>query len=214
MFEHMNLIANNMGDKNMWIPILIFIAVIFIRILITNNIRGKAMWKSILVFITVVFVIVMSFGYWFEWRYERISVSGRCTVFVDNYKDYYAKAKDVYVRTLIMRNVVHNKKIYFLPGQKEITLGKIKEDVINDLKTITEENNDIFYKYEISDDFRKVRIYENTNDFDKRKGYELSPKVSNLIGSKIELYSQIKNGQIIGFGIDEGVKFIEDEVEN
>ena len=86
-------------------------------------------------------------------------------------------------------------------------LERIKEDVDSDLKSIIEEHNDIFYKYEISDDFKLVYLYETPNGSGKSVFFDLRPGTLSRIKSLIALYHSIKEGRTVG--IHQAVKFIE-----
>jgi len=73
-------------------------------------------------------------------------------------------------------------------------LEKIKEDITYYLEKTVEEHGDIFYKYEISDDFKQVRIYEASGDIDRNKHAEIDRGTLIRIQSLLGLYHSIKIG--------------------
>ena len=101
--------------------------------------------------------------------------------------------------------------IYFLPGQKTRMINKIKEDIFNDLETLVEENGDIFYKYDLSNDFRGIRIYIASGDVDGDRLYDIRRDMGGKLGTLLELHYTISDGQLGGFSHTngDGVFFIE-----
>ena len=76
---------------------------------------------------------------------------------------------------------------------------KIREDVTTALENLIEEHSDVFYRYEISDDFRQVRIYEasgimDIHNMDIHMRHELRIGIISRIRSLIGLYHSIKTG--------------------
>ena len=154
-------------------------------------------------------MLVLFCGYWSEWRFEKVTVSGRYLKFIDDYKDYFFKTKDGARRGWTDWYVY--KKIYFLPGQKELFLNKIKNEISVELEIMVKENNDIFYKYEIHDDFKQVYLYENKDYMDEKKRNSIRDNIIiDRIIPKIKLYNDIKNGHIGSFNED-AIEFIKDE---
>jgi len=133
---------------------------------------------------------------------------GRSQNYIEEYDDCY-----LYVKWSV-RNFFGSHlraKIYFLPGQKKKMLAKIREDVVTELEKMMDENGDYFTGYEISDDFRKVHIYEvpdfSYGIYDPR-GDKINPAFSR-IGDIILLYSDVKNGRRLEY---DGSTFI--HIEN
>ena len=79
-------------------------------------------------------------------------------------------------------------------------MSKIKEDVINELEGIIEKHSDVFCKYEISDDFKKVLVYEASGDIDRHKHDEIRRETLAPVQSLVWLYHNIKNGRSVGMG--------------
>ena len=92
--------------------------------------------------------------------------------------------------------------IFFKPGQKENMLEKIRKDVTGIMETLIEEHRDIFYKYEVSDDFSEVRIYETPGGIGKTGFDALEPEVMGRIHSLMGLYHSFYNGGSATFGED------------
>lgn len=162
--------------------------------------------KGIGIIVGIFILAVAVYAYWTEWRFERVRV-GAGMDYVEDYQDYYYKAETVQGWLKIVETV-WVKKVYFLPGQKEKMLEKIKEDINHSLETLIEEDSDIYYKYEISDNFRVVYLYEASGNIDKQRRDELGPgiiRIEFLIG----LYHNIKEGHSVGFGTNELIEIIE-----
>ena len=88
---------------------------------------------------------------------------------IDDYSEFYFYKKDY--KPLISFNFGTGYggpryKIWFLPGQKEKLLKKIKEDVNVELTEVVAKNNDIFRNYEISEDFKKIYLYYYAYELD------------------------------------------------
>ena len=154
------------------------------------------------VIIGLIILTILFITYSTIWR-VRVSSSGQD--YVERYRDYYYMA--VYKPNTMPAPFGNSSKIIYIKiGQKEKMLKKIKEDVINYLAKLIEEYSDIYYKYEISDDFKQVRIYKIKKNIDATKNYDSkleSISLSDLIG----LYHNIKEGHSVD--IHPAVKFIE-----
>jgi len=120
---------------------------------------------------------------------------------VADYQDYYFRA--VYRRGWINLGTgrVDSYGIYFLPGQRGRMLGRIREDIINELDELIEEHGDIFYRYEISDDFRQVRIYVSVATGDGRRR-ALVHEMRLQIGTVLQLYRSINEGRVFFRSVD------------
>lgn len=169
--------------------------------------------KGILISIGVVILLITL--YIAGWPIERVTVTGGKMNYIDEYQNYYFMS--MYMKGLFQfgDGTIWIREVYFLPGQKEKILEKLKQDVNNYLEKLIEEHGDTYYKYEISDDFRTVRIYEASGYIDrsydlgpKVRDYDLGSEVSTRIESLIGLYHNIKEGQSAGFSSNELVVFI------
>jgi len=98
----------------------------------------------------------------------------------------------VHKNGILMVGGVHRQIIYLKIGQKGKMLNKIKEDVTNSLETMIKEYGDIFYKYEISDDFKRICVYEVSEDVYNNRRDEVGRRLAG-IQSLTGLYHSIKN---------------------
>ena len=68
--------------------------------------------------VLIVVMFGLLYGYWTEWRFERIRLIGNLIYYTDEYKDYYYKT--VYKPNTMPAPFGSNGEIiYFLPGQKK-----------------------------------------------------------------------------------------------
>ena len=157
--------------------------------------------------IGAVILAVVLFAYLWATRAE---ISGRAANLVEDYQGYYlaAKWRQGWFNFGYGRPWV--KEIYFLPGQKGAMLRKIKEDIVNGLETLTTEHGDLFYKYEVSDDFRQMRIYEVIEDARYIIRNEELGKIGRL-ADLVTLYYKIKEGftTSLDYVNGEGIIFVE-----
>ena len=146
---------------------------------------GKKIFRGVVVF------AILSLVYLIVWRVSmRASTS---VIYLDDYRNYYFFTR-FKPKTMPAPFGSSRQIIYFKPGQKGRMLKKIRKDVTGVLETLIEEHEDIFYKYEMSDDFSEVRIYE-TPDGIGRYGFDkIEPEVMGRIQSLIGLYHNIKKG--------------------
>ena len=146
--------------------------------------------KSIIIGVAI--LVLLFCVYWVVWRVD-IPVA-RGSRYLHEYEDYYYKTESIL--PLFSFNFGTGRAgrqiIYFKPGQKGKMLKQIKKDVNGYLEALIEEHGDIFYRYEINDDFKQARIYETPGSIDRRKRSELGPEVNSRIGSLIGLYHNIK----------------------
>jgi len=99
------------------------------------------------------------------------------------------------------------KDVFFLPFQRERMLERIRADINNGLEALITEYGDIFYRYEIGDDFRQVRIYLAPQMcIHVAPGqvcipipHELHSEVNYRFSSLIALYHNINTGSGGGF---------------
>ena len=145
----------------------------------------------IVVSIIIVIFILAIFSFIYFWTELRVDIPA--VEYIDDYRDYYFTTRFVKRRALF--GYVDRQIIYFLPGQKGKMLKKIKEDVINELERLITKHGDIFYKYEISDDFKQVRIYESSGDIDVQQRDELDRIILRRVLSLTGLYHCVKNGR-------------------
>ena len=150
------------------------------------------------IILIAIFVLAAVFcSYLFGWPIERVRLIGRDMYIVDEYQDYYFSAKIKKSRDWIMGNTHFVCDVYFLPGQRKKMTGKIKTNIISELEIVIKEHGNIFYKYEISDDFKQILIYEISSDIDKLVRYHLKNEVGSRIGTLFELYLNINEGHVV-----------------
>ena len=146
-----------------------------------------------------------------------VKTHGRAADLVEEYQAYYFK--EVW-RHGFSPWGTNNwfRYIYFLPGQRTGMRNKIGEDITNKLETLVEEHGEIIYKYEISNNFKGVRIYIASGDIDRNKLYDIQYEMKERLGALIELYQCVKEGHPVsinqvhdenGVLTGEGVIFIE-----
>jgi len=147
-----------------------------------------------------------------------IRARGRAANMVeDDYRGYYLMAKWRQGWFNFGTGWSWTLDIRFLPSQRTRLRQKIKKDIINDLETLINEHSDVFCMYEISDDFKGVRIYIVSGDVDGRKRGELRHEMGERLGALIELYQIVKVGYPVsirkyddaGVWTGEGVIFVE-----
>jgi hypothetical protein len=189
-----------MVTKTMTI-ILIGIGITIFALFARKELNAKVKKKAIiLIGMGATILALLFYGYWTEWRFDRVRVSGKAMHYVHDYEEYYFKAEDGSGRFIYAYDY---KKIYFLSRQRNKMLEKIKEDVSSDLNSIIENYGDLFYRYEISDDFKQVCIYETSHDSRYWRYYIGSSQLASLI----ELYHNLKESRPAS--IHQAVKFIE-----
>ena len=149
---------------------------------------------SIFIAIGIIISAILFYMFMTEWRVERVRLFSGSMDYVEEYRNYYYKTERKQVKTFVMGSTIV-KDIYFKPGQKKKMLEKIKEDVINELEELITEHSDIFYKYEISDDFKQVCIYETPGGIGRDGFVDLRPGVISQISFLIPLYHCIKEGR-------------------
>ena len=119
-----------------------------------NTTRKKRIKKIIIILI----ISAISFFIYYYFTEMRIEIGyTRGVRFLDDYSDYFDRT------VLIRRTFIGTASIqviHFRPGQRRLMLERIREDIKDSLKALIEEHGDVFYRYEISDDIRHVRIYE------------------------------------------------------
>lgn len=126
---------------------------------------------------------------------------------VDEYQDCYFMSK--YKKALLQLGdgTVWIRDVCFLPGQKEKMLKRINEDVNNYLEKLIYKHGDIFYKYDISNDFRMVRIYKVSSDISRGWHYDLEIEAYGRIAPLTWLYHDIKKDN--SEGMNQIIDFIE-----
>ena len=140
------------------------------------------------------------------WPINRVRITGRSMYTIEEYEDYYffAKSKEHWFKIWQTSWV---KDVYFLPGQKRKLLKKIKEDVNTCLEELIAEYSDVYYKYEISDDFMDVFLYKKSAYKDEEK-YSSYGEPIGRIQMLINLYQNIKEGHSVS-SHGHGIKRIE-----
>ena len=132
---------------------------------------------------------------------------GRAANLVEDYWGYYLTASWQQGWFNFGLGNSWSRNMRFLPGQKPLMINKMKKDIVNELETLVEENGDVCYKYEISDDFIGVRIYIASGDVDLDKLYDIRREMREELGALIELYHTVKAGHpgsqsdVKGYGI-------------
>ena len=168
--------------------------------------KTKARPRTIvLTSIGVAVFALLFYAYWTNWRFEKIRTSGY-EDYIDDYREYIYKTETVWFKNLWFEESWLGTKIYILPSKKELLLEKIKEDVINALEYLIGEYGDIFYKYEVSDDFMQVRIYQVSDGYMYWRDF-VEPEATNRLRPLIALYHNIKEGHRVA--IHQAVKYIE-----
>ena len=133
--------------------------------------------------------------------FSRVRVVGGA--YLEDYRGYYFIAVPRWRGLSWGQSRPSRKDVYFLPGQRGRMLERIREDIINELDEFIEEHGDIFYRYEISDDFRQMRLYaaSGITDGGSRRG-ELGWEVSARIGTVLQLYHNIREGRVFARSVD------------
>ena len=117
-----------------------------------------------------------------------VTVTGRCTKYVNDYNEFYIYKKEKNVVGLFGFAMGSGYKIWIKPLQKKKLLNKIKEDVNLELTNAVASNSDKIKNYDISDDFKKITLYY----YKDAKNYGVVP--DDPVKYKIELYHQIVSG--------------------
>ena len=141
------------------------------------------------------------------WPISQVRIAGRSMYTIEEYEDYYFMAKTQGGKPTFFQSV-WVKDVFFLPGQKRKLLKKIKEDVNTCLEELIAEYSDVYYKYEISDDFMDVFLYKNSGYKDAEKSISSYSKTAGQVQKLIGLYQNIREGQTVPSD-GHGVKVIE-----
>ena len=135
-----------------------------------------------------------------------IRVIGRQADCLKYYEDYYFSATRKLTLGFVGRREAFTR-VTLIPGQKGKLLRAISEDIINDLETLIKEYSDIYYDYEIIDDFRRIAVYVS-DITEARKCYN---ELNYNIHDKSALYRNIRLGRLEGIGTlnpDGGLNFV------
>lgn len=111
---------------------------------------------------TLISIVVSAFVLACVITISGVGIYGRCSIRVSDYDEFYVYKKDTVGRAFLDFGggaAASGYTIWFLPGQKEKMLDKIKQDVHDELTDMVESNSDLFNGFEISDDFHKVHVY-------------------------------------------------------
>ena len=139
-----------------------------------------------------IILALLFFGYWTSWRFERVNILANTSVrYLNDYQDYFHRTEVVFRRTLV-GTTASRQIIYFSRGQRNRMLERIKEDVKYELASLIEEHSDIFYRYEISDDFTHIRIYETPGGIGRSGFFDLRPSVIMRMHSLVGLYHSVR----------------------
>ena len=140
----------------------------------------------IILILSIVLVIIANMG---------TEVRGRSRTYVDAYKEFYLYKVEISYDFMGFPGMdTWRDKIWFLPGQKNKLLNKIKADVNAELSQIAKENSDIIKDFKISDDFKKIHIYCYNDSTNSRRFGLLAQMLTEKIACRVELYFQILNG--------------------
>jgi len=161
--------------------------------------------KKIIILTLLIILPMQYFTYCALWRVD-IAASTQVE-YLSEYRQYYYATRSVNRWALF--GYATRQIIYFKPGLKGKMVAKLKEDVTKSLEALIAEHGDIFYRYEISDDFMQVRIYEVSGGMGEYGFYDVSPGTIKRIKSLIALYHSIKGGHSIA--TDNVIRLIEPE---
>lgn len=140
----------------------------------------------IILILSIVLVIIANMG---------TKVGGRSRTYVDDYKEFYLYKVEISNDFMGFPGMdTQRDKIWFLPGQKNKLLNKIKADVNAELSQIAKENSDIIKKIEISNDFKKIYIYCFEGSTYSSHFDSLNKMLIEKIVYRVELYFQILDG--------------------
>ena len=121
----------------------------------------------------------------------------RWNMHTDGYRDYYRFRMDYELRAIFASQTY--TRLWFKPSQKEQLLNKIKDDVneiLIDIQTQATEEN-ISVDYEISDDFKSVKLYiDNYETYMKMGQSDESDGINSWdlrseIGKRVVLYHEL-----------------------
>lgn len=151
----------------------------------------KKLKGTIFIMLLIVFIII------FVMNTFRVMVTFPSAQCMDEYKEFYFYKKDIIVKPFLdfgEGGAFPAAKIWFLPGQKNKLLNKIKVDVYSEISQIAEENNDIIKDFKISDDFKKIYIYGYIGSTNSSHFNSLWEELTERIRYKVEVYFQILDG--------------------
>ena len=155
-------------------------------------------WIIISIAIFIFILSLLFHAYWTTWRFDRIRIRGAsANLCLNRYRLYYYKAEweKRWIELNFGTGSVQYVYVYFLPGQRDKLLEKIKDDIISGLDTLIEEHSDHYYKYEIRDDFKQASLYKNFYASDKNS---LNKPDLGLLSKQFSLYNAVKEGQSVG----------------
>lgn len=171
------------------------------------NLKTKKPSKKIMIGISVTVTVLVTL-FCVYWTQCRVDILASTKIkYLDDYRDYYFYTK-VQTGMGFMQNI-SRQIIYFKPGLKEAMLEKIKEDVSGILETLVEQHSDIFYKYEISDDFTIVNLYVASSYYDEHRLSDVESEAISRISSLMPLYHEVKEGGTVASGEDYTFNIIE-----
>lgn len=146
-----------------------------------------------IIFIMLLFVFIIIFAV----NTFSVKVAFPSAQCIDEYREFYFYKKDIIVKPFLdfgEGGAFPAVKIWFLPGQKNKLLNKIKVDINTEILQIAEENNDIIKDFKISDDFKKIYIYCYKGSTNSSHFNSLSEALTERIRYKVEVYFQILDG--------------------
>ena len=153
-------------------------------------VKKKRILKRALIIAAITLPVLLLAG-WLIWTASGVKVTGRCAYYVDDYDEFILHKEWINIRPFINFGTGGSSgyKLWFLPGQKQKMLDKIKEDVNAELSDMVANYSNVFKSYEVSDDFKKVYFY-----YYKDVIWPYGLDVTEAIAPQIELYHQLIHG--------------------
>jgi hypothetical protein len=150
--------------------------------------------------------------------FDCVTISQYDNDIMEEYKGYYLSAKNVkpLVDFSMGEGNYGKTKVWFLFGQKRALMVKLQQDVIGELDNVINNNNDLFQKYEISDDFKTIKVFINNETKENQRGKTVTRqeelKNNKSIVSKVYLHYELVHGYKPG-GIGDIIEYVEVEVK-
>ncbi|MCL2013632.1 MAG: hypothetical protein FWG69_01445 [Oscillospiraceae bacterium] len=187
---------------------LIFVGIPVLLVLIFAAFTKRIQWLKIAT-LSIAIVSFLTTGYHIFFTAD-MSGGGPASSMLHQYRKYYIAKRDT---SGISWGTGYNYRtiVYFFPGQKSALIKRLKKDVEDEVKKVVEAAPNYFYKYEISEDFRKVYFYKHKGAvWQNNKIDALAKGSSEYISDRISLYIVLKNYNHPSGGVYD---IIEDETE-
>ena len=122
---------------------------------------------------------------------DSVIVAYRGAIYVEDYNEFYLYKKEKNMRPFIDfgEGGASGYKVWFLIGQKDKLLKKMREDINNGLAELIAQNSKVFMRYEIKDEYKKIYIY-----YYKNAKFPANLDVGKTIESRVELYHEFIHG--------------------